>query len=100
MPLSSPPDTARNLQALAERWAANTANERASFQYWMLDLLEALGAERPLPPTPEHQFELPVRVVDREGRESVNFIDYWKAGHVAVEGAAPTSSVRAKSTDR
>ena len=85
MTIPSPDLTARNLQALAERWAPNTANERASFQSWMLDLLEALGAERPLPPTPEHQFELPVRVVDREGRESVNFIDYWKAGHVAVE---------------
>ena len=72
MPLPSADLTARNLQALAERWAANTANERASFQSWMLDLLEALGAERPLPPTPGHQFELPVRVVDREGRESVN----------------------------
>jgi len=88
MPIPSPDLTARNLQALAERWAPNTANERASFQSWMLDLLEALGAERPLPPIPDHQFELPVRVVDREGRESVNFIDYWKAGHVAVEAKA------------
>jgi hypothetical protein len=51
----------------------------------MLEFLEALGAERPLPPTSEHQFELRVRVVDREGRESVNFIDYWKAGRVTVE---------------
>jgi hypothetical protein len=85
MPIPSPDLTARNLQALAERWAANTATERAAFQSWMLEFLEALGADRPLPPTPEHQFELPVRVVDREGRESVNFIDYWKAGHVAVE---------------
>ena len=88
MPIPSLPDTARKLQALAERWAPNSANERASFQSWMLDLLEALGAERPVPPTPEHQFELLVRVVDREGRESVNFIDYWKAGHVAVEAKA------------
>jgi hypothetical protein len=88
MPLPSADLTARNLQALAERWAANTASERAGFQSWMLEFLEALGAERPLPPTPEHQFELPVRVVDREGRESVNFIDYWKAGHVAVEAKA------------
>jgi hypothetical protein len=88
MPLPSATDTARNLQALAERWAASTASERAGFQSWMLEWVEALGAEQPLPPTPEHQFELPVRVVDREGRESVNFIDYWKAGHVAVEAKA------------
>jgi hypothetical protein len=88
MPLPTPADTARNLQALAERWAASTASERAGFQSWMLEWLEALGAEQPLPPTPEHQFELPVRVVDREGRESVNFIDYWKAGHVAGEAKA------------
>jgi hypothetical protein len=71
MSIPSLPDTARKLQALAERWAPNSANERASFQSWMLDLLESLGVERPLPPTAERQFELPVRVVDREGRESV-----------------------------
>ncbi len=99
MPIPSPEPTARNLQALAERWAANTASERAGFQFWMLEFLEALGAERPLPPTPAHQFELPVRMVDREGRESVNFIDYWKAGHVAVEvkalgGAADDHGLR------
>jgi hypothetical protein len=90
MPLSSPPDTARNLQALAERWAPNTARERAGFQSWMLEFLEALGAERPLPPTPEHQFELPVRVVDREGREAVNFID--KTGRSGKTGRADRCS--------
>lgn len=88
MSSASLPETARKLQALAERWAPNSANERAAFQSWMLDFLEALGAERPLPPTPDHQFELPVRVVDREGRESLNFVDYWKDGHVAVEAKA------------
>ena len=88
MPLPSVEDTSHRLRALAERWAPSTANERSSFQSWMLDFLDALGAERPVPPTDEHRFELPVRVVDREGREATNFIDYWKAGHVAVEAKA------------
>jgi hypothetical protein len=75
MPLPSVEDTSHRLRALAERWAPSTANERSSFQSWMLDLLDALGAERPVPPTDDHRFELPVRVVDREGREATNFID-------------------------
>jgi hypothetical protein len=81
-------DTSRRLRDLAERWAPSTANERASFQSWMLDLLDALGVDRPVPPTDDHRFEFPVRVVDREGREATNFIDYWKAGHVAAEAKA------------
>ena len=57
MPAPSLPDTSSRLRALAERWAPSTANERSSFQSWMLDLLDALGAERPVPPTDGHRFE-------------------------------------------
>jgi hypothetical protein len=43
---------------------------------------------KPLPPTPDYQFELPIKVVDKQLRESTNFIDCWKAGHFALEAKA------------
>ncbi|MGI8403970.1 MAG: hypothetical protein ACR2OE_04250, partial [Thermomicrobiales bacterium] len=76
------------LRDLAHAWAGNNVNERASFQTWMLRFCEALGVATPEPPTDAYRFELPVSVVDREGRESTNFIDCWKAGHFALEAKA------------
>ena len=88
MPSQNIADTSDRLRGLAERWAPSTANERASSQSWMLGLLNALGAAKPVPPNELHQFELPVLVVDRDGREAVNFIDFLKAAHVAIEAKA------------
>lgn len=82
---SSTVEIAPALQALAGSWSENTANERAAFQTWMIRFCEASGVARPDPPTDAHRFELPIRSIDRDGLESTNFIDYWKAGHVAVE---------------
>ncbi len=79
---------AARLRALAESWAATRASERASFQPWLIQLCEALGVAAPVPPTEQYQFEYPVRVIDRGGRESTNFIDCWKAGHFALEAKA------------
>ena len=79
---------AERLRALARAWADTSVNERASFQTWMLRFCEALGVPTPEPPTDDYRFELPVRVVDREGRESTNFIDCWKKDHFALEAKA------------
>ena len=89
--VAMPPDvstTATRLRALAESWAATRASERASFQPWLIQWCEALGVSAPVPPTEQYQFEYPVRVIDRDGRESTNFIDCWKAGHFALEAKA------------
>ena len=51
MALPSVKDTSNRLRVLAELWAPSTADKPATFQSWMLDLLDALGAERPVPPT-------------------------------------------------
>ena len=83
-----PSDAPARLRDLARAWADTTANERASFQTWMLRFCEALGVATPEPPTDAYRFELPVSAVDREGRESTNFIDCWKAGHFALEAKA------------
>ena len=69
-------------------WGHSTGNERATFQPWFVALCDALGATPPGPATDDHRFELPVRVVDREGREATNYIDAWRAGHFAIEAKA------------
>lgn len=61
----------------------------------MLRFCEALGVHTPEPPTDSYRFELPVAVVDREGTESINFIDLWKAEHFALEAKALGESNRA-----
>ncbi len=81
-------DASRRLRDLSESWAATTINERGSFQTWLIRFAEALGVAPPDPPTDDYRFELPVRIVDREGRESTNFIDCWKRDHFAMEAKA------------
>ena len=84
-PAKSPDEAAQQLRELSERWAGVDANERASFQTWFLEFCAALGVPAPSPPTDEYRFELPVRVVDREGELATNFIDAWRVGHFAME---------------
>ena len=83
--VTTPSEAAPRLHALAESWKNVTANERASFQTWFLQFCEALGVPGPSKPTAEYRFELPVKVVDREGELATNFIDAWHAGHFAME---------------
>ncbi len=85
---ATPAAAAPRLQALAEAWTGAVVTERSAFQTWMLAFCDALGVPGPNPPSADHQFELPVSVVERDGRETTNFIDYWKAGHCALEAKA------------
>ena len=52
-------DAAARLATLAERWADTDANERASFQPWLLGFCEALGVEAPDPPTDAEAYGWP-----------------------------------------
>jgi hypothetical protein len=81
-------EAAERLRQLAEDWAETSVNERGSFQTWLIRFCEALGVEPPDPPTDDYRFELPIRMVDREGRESTNFIDCWRKAHFAIEAKA------------
>ena len=76
------------LADLAEGWAETSINERGGFQTYLIRFCEALDVEPPDPPMDDYRFELPIRMMDREGRESTNFIDCWKAGHFALEAKA------------
>jgi len=88
MPPHDLPAAQAALRALAERWAGVAVSERAAFQSWALEFCDALGVARPTPPSPTYQFELPVAVTTREGDQTTNFIDLYKAGHFALEAKA------------
>ena len=83
-----PPEIPTRLRELAARWSTAQATERASLQSYLLELCDALGVPKPISPAPDYQFEREVKVVDRDGAESTNFIDLWKADHFALEGKA------------
>ncbi|HXT17683.1 MAG TPA: DNA methyltransferase [Gemmatimonadaceae bacterium] len=77
-------DTAALLK-LAERWEGVRAAERANFQPYLIELCEALGVERPGPAGSGYQFELPVKVITRDGVEVSNFLDCHRTNHFAIE---------------
>ena len=83
-----PPEIPARLRDLAARWDGVKVTERASLQTYALELCDALNVPVPSPPTPDYQFERDVKLVDRDGTESTNFIDLWKADHFALEGKA------------
>ncbi|HEU4753647.1 MAG TPA: type IIL restriction-modification enzyme MmeI, partial [Armatimonadota bacterium] len=73
------------LQALADRWSGAAAAERANAQSYLIELCEALGVEPPRPAGSGYEFEFPLKVVARDGTESTNYVDLYKAGYFALE---------------
>ena len=73
------------LHALAERWSAAAPAERANAQLYITELCAALEVEAPRPAGTGYEFEYTVRVVNRDGTESPNRIDLFKAGCFALE---------------
>ncbi|MDT8370180.1 MAG: hypothetical protein RQ745_13320 [Longimicrobiales bacterium] len=77
--------TSARLRSLAERWAEADAAERSNAQSYLIELTEALGVERPRPRGGGYEFEFPVRVVARDGSETVKFVDLFKGGCFVLE---------------
>lgn len=73
------------LQTLADRWATAAPAERSNAQLYLTELAEALGVERPRPSGAGYEFEHPVRVVMRDGTETVKFADLYKEGCFLLE---------------
>ena len=73
------------LAELVERWSAADPSERANYQLYISELCDALGVARPQPAGSGYQFEYPVKVVNRDGTETTNFIDLYRAGHFVLE---------------
>ena len=78
-----PRDT--SLAGLTERWTDAEAAERANFQSYLIELCEALGVERPGPAGSGYQFELPVKVITRDGVETTNFVDCYRRDFFGIE---------------
>ena len=84
-PDRTPAGIAAALRKLAERWADAKARERANCQLYLGELCDALGVEGPRPAGSGYEYELPVKVVDRDGKESSNFVDLFKRDHFVLE---------------
>jgi len=66
------------LRLLTERWSVAEAAERSNAQLYLTELTEALGVERPRPSGAGYEFEYRVRVVARDGTETVKRADLFK----------------------
>src|SRR5687768_710605 len=84
------------LRGLAERWTGARAAERANFQSYLIELCDALGVPRPGPAGSGYQFELPVKVITKDGVEVPNFIDCHRRDFFAIEAK---DEERGKSTE-
>lgn len=73
------------LRALVEVWANAKARERANYQLYIGALCSAIGVEGPRPAGSGYEYELPVQVINREGKESTNFVDLFKRDHFVLE---------------
>lgn len=73
------------LRALRDRWTGVPAAERANAQSYLRDLCEALGVPAPLPAGSGYEFELPVKLITRDGTEATGFVDCYKAGCFILE---------------
>lgn len=74
------------LRALAEKWDAVPAAERANFQSYATELCEALGVARPEPRGSGYEFEYPVTTTDRRtGKDTTNYIDLYRRDHFILE---------------
>lgn len=75
------------LRALAEKWDAVPAAERANFQSYVAEFCDALAVARPRPRGSGYEFEYPVTTTDRRtGRDTTNFIDLYRQGRFILEG--------------
>ena len=73
------------LRKLVERWTGVKARERANYQLYLGELCAALDVEGPRPAGSGYEYEFPIKVVDREGKEGSNFVDLFKRDHFVLE---------------
>jgi hypothetical protein len=81
----TPTTIADALRRLAAEWAGAKAHERANYTVYITGLCAALGVEAPRPAGSGYEYEFAVKVVDRDGQESTNFVDLFKRDHFILE---------------
>lgn len=79
-----------DLAKFIQRWEGSSASEQQTKDQFLLELCDALGVERPAPPSgdPERDryvFEYRVRVTDQDGKVHMKRIDFYKEGHFLLE---------------
>ena len=97
-----PEPTPEAIDAFIAKWSNSGGHERGSGQYFLLDLCDLLGLEKPAAPLPEnalndYTFE---RRVDRrktDGTSSPNWIDLYKSRHFVLESKQGVNPRRDKS---
>ena len=80
-----PPAITDALRKLSGRWAEAQAREHANYQLYSGELCAALGVEGPRPAGSGYEFEFPVKVINRDGKESTHFVDLYKRDHFVLE---------------
>ena len=73
------------LRKLVERWAGAKSRERATYQLYLGELCTALGVEGPRPAGSGYEYEFPIKVVNRDGKDGTNFVDLFKRDHFVLE---------------
>ena len=73
------------LRKLAAEWRNVPARERTNCQRYLGGLCAALGVEAPGHPGSGYEYELPIKVVDRDGNDRTNFVDLFKRDHFVLE---------------
>lgn len=81
----SPSAVSQALRKLSARWADAKARERANYVLYLGELCSAIGVEGPRPAGSGYEFEFPVKVINRDGKEATNFIDLFKRDHFVLE---------------
>lgn len=84
-PAPSPAAISDALRKLAARWVDAKARERANYVLYLGELCAALGVEGPRPAGSGYEYEFPVKVINRDGKEATNFIDLFKLDHFVLE---------------
>jgi hypothetical protein len=73
------------LRKLVERWTGAKSRERANYQLYLGELCAALAVEGPRPAGSGYEYEFPIKVVDRAGKDGSNFVDLFKREHFLLE---------------
>jgi hypothetical protein len=84
-PARTPAATDAALRELVGEWKDAKRRERSNYQLYLGGLCAALGVGGPRPAGSGYEYELPVKVVERDGKDRTNFVDLFKRDHFLLE---------------
>lgn len=97
------PQDSERIERFVAKWQNSGGNERANYQGFFLDLVEALGVDGPPPKgnvaDDPYCFDKDIKVYHPSGKVTPGYIDFYKADHFIIEakqGSAQTGKGTAK----